>query len=67
LVRIQVPQPVDIIQEIAFSCLSGRGFYSRAASIALRQGTRIIKRHDGEPKPEPLIERDPNLKSWPPA
>ena len=26
------------------------------------QGERIIKRHDGEPKPEP--PKDPNLKKW---
>jgi hypothetical protein len=31
-------------------------------NIQLRQGAQIIKRHDGEPKPEP--PRDPNLKSW---
>jgi hypothetical protein len=24
----------------------------------------IIKRHDGEPKPEPPVEPDPNLRSW---
>ncbi len=34
-------------------------------NIALRQGARIIKRHGGEPKPEPPARpRDPNLKSW---
>jgi len=33
-------------------------------NIALRQGTRIIKRHDGEPRPEPPIQpKDPNLRS----
>ena len=31
-------------------------------NIALRQGAQVIKRHDGEQKPEP--PRDPNLKSW---
>ena len=31
-------------------------------NLALRHGARIIKRHDSEPKPEPL--RDPNLRSW---
>jgi hypothetical protein len=30
-------------------------------NLALRQGARVIKQHDGEPKPEP--PRDPNLKS----
>jgi hypothetical protein len=25
---------------------------------------RIIERHDSEPPPPPLVERDPNLKSW---
>jgi hypothetical protein len=25
---------------------------------------RIVERHDGEPPPASLIERDPNLKSW---
>jgi hypothetical protein len=31
-------------------------------NLQLRQGEHIIKRHDGEPKPEP--PKDPNLKSW---
>jgi hypothetical protein len=31
-------------------------------NVQLRQGEHIIKRHDGEPKPEP--PKDPNLKSW---
>jgi hypothetical protein len=31
-------------------------------NITLRQGTRIIKRNDGEPRPEP--PRDPNARSW---
>jgi hypothetical protein len=31
-------------------------------NIQLRQGAQIIKRHDGEPRPEP--PPDPNLKSW---
>jgi hypothetical protein len=31
-------------------------------NIQLRQGAQTIKRHDGEPRPEP--PRDPNLKSW---
>jgi hypothetical protein len=31
-------------------------------NITLRQGTRIIKRNDGEPRPEP--PRDPNSRSW---
>jgi hypothetical protein len=31
-------------------------------NIALRQGAQVIKRHDGEPKPEP--PPDPNLRSW---
>jgi hypothetical protein len=34
-------------------------------NIQLRQGARIIKRHDSEPVQLPPIEtRDPNLKSW---
>jgi len=33
-------------------------------NIQLRQGERIIRRHDGEPKPEPETPTDPNLKSW---
>jgi hypothetical protein len=33
-------------------------------NIQLRQGTRIIKRHDGEPEPVPSVPVDPNLKSW---
>ena len=31
-------------------------------NLGLRHGIRIIKRHDGEPRPEP--PRDPNLRSW---
>ena len=31
-------------------------------NLALRHGARIIKRHEGEPRPEP--PRDPNLKEW---
>lgn len=31
-------------------------------NIALRHGGRILRRHDGEPAPEP--PRDPKLKSW---
>jgi hypothetical protein len=31
-------------------------------NVQLRQGAQVIKRHDGEPQPEP--PRDPNLKSW---
>jgi hypothetical protein len=31
-------------------------------NIALRQGASIIRRNDGEPKPEP--PRDPNARSW---
>jgi hypothetical protein len=31
-------------------------------NVQLRQGEQVIKRHDGEPKPEPL--KDPNLKKW---
>jgi hypothetical protein len=31
-------------------------------NIQLRQGARIINRHDGEPRPEPLP--NPNLKNW---
>jgi hypothetical protein len=33
-------------------------------NIALRHGARIIERHEGEPPPPPLVQRDPNLRSW---
>jgi hypothetical protein len=33
-------------------------------NIHLRHGARIIERHDGAPPPPPLVERDPDLKSW---
>jgi ABC-type branched-subunit amino acid transport system substrate-binding protein len=33
-------------------------------NVQLRHGARIIERHDGAPPPPPLVERDPNLKSW---
>jgi hypothetical protein len=33
-------------------------------NLQLRHGARIIAPHDGAPKPEPLVKRDPNLKSW---
>jgi hypothetical protein len=32
-------------------------------NIALRQRARVMKRHDGEPKPE-VQPNDPDLKSW---
>jgi hypothetical protein len=45
--------------------------YGRAAvlkypdrNVQLRHGARIIERHDGAPPTPPLVERDPNLKSW---
>jgi hypothetical protein len=31
-------------------------------NVRLCRGEEVIKRHDGEPKPEP--PRDPNLKRW---
>jgi len=31
-------------------------------NVQLHHGMRIVKRHDGEPRPEP--PRDPNLRSW---
>ncbi len=31
-------------------------------NIALRRGAHIIKRYDGEPRPEP--PRDPNARNW---
>ena len=31
-------------------------------NVQLRHGARVVKRHDGEPKPAP--PPDPNLKSW---
>jgi hypothetical protein len=31
-------------------------------NVRLCQGEQVIKRHDGEPKPEP--PKDPNLKKW---
>lgn len=31
-------------------------------NVQLRQGAHVLKRHEGEPKPEPT--KDPNLKSW---
>jgi hypothetical protein len=33
-------------------------------NIQLRKGEQIIKRHDGEPKPEPETPTDPNMKHW---
>ena len=34
----------------------------RLRNVQLRHGARIIRSHDGEPRPEP--PPDPNLKSW---
>jgi hypothetical protein len=33
-------------------------------NVRLLQGEQILKRHDGEPKPELETPTDPNLKSW---
>jgi hypothetical protein len=33
-------------------------------NVYLRHGARIIERHDGEPPAPPLVQRDPNLRSW---
>ncbi len=33
-------------------------------NVQLRQGERVIKRHDGEPKPALPAPVDPDLKSW---
>jgi hypothetical protein len=48
----------------------GAAVYMAAAAkypdgnIQLRKGEQIIKRHDGEPKPEPETPTDPNMKNW---
>lgn len=34
----------------------------RRRNLELRHGASIVRRHDGEPKPEP--PRDPALRSW---
>jgi hypothetical protein len=59
----------EVLARLAHLDLAGPAY--RAAvlkypkrNIALRHGARIIERHEGEPPPAPLIQRDPNLKSW---
>jgi hypothetical protein len=59
----------QVLAWIAHLDLAGPAFLAAVfkypkRNIALRQGARIIKRHDGEPAPPRLVERDPNLKSW---
>jgi hypothetical protein len=60
----------EVLARLAHLDLAGPAFMAAVfkypkRNIALRQGARIIKRHDGEPAPPPPIEpRDPNLKSW---
>ena len=59
----------EVLARLAHLDLAGPAY--RAAvlkypkrNIAVRHGARIIERHEGEPPPAPLIQRDPNLKSW---
>ena len=33
-------------------------------NLELRHGSRLVARHDGEPKPEPLTPKVPGLKSF---
>jgi hypothetical protein len=59
----------EVLARIAHLDLAGPA-YSAAVlrypkrNVQLRHGARIIERHDGEPPRPPLVERDPNLKSW---
>jgi hypothetical protein len=59
----------EVLARLAHLDLAGPAY--RAAvlkypnrNVYLRHGARIIERHDGEPPRAPLIQRDPNLKSW---
>jgi hypothetical protein len=59
----------EVLARVAHLDLAGPAY--RAAvlkypnrNIALRHGARIIEQHLGEPPPPPLVQRDPNLKSW---
>ena len=59
----------EVLARLAHLDLAGPAF--RAAvlkypkrNVALRHGARIIDRHEGEPPAGPLVQRDPNLKSW---
>jgi hypothetical protein len=60
----------EVLARLAALDIAGPAFIAAVVkypkrNIALRQGARIIKRHDGEPAPAPPIApRDPNLKSW---
>jgi hypothetical protein len=59
----------EVLAQLAHLDLAGPAYMAAMLkypnrNIALRQGARIIERHEGEPAPEPLIKRDPNLRSW---
>jgi hypothetical protein len=59
----------EVLARLAHLDLAGPAFMAvvfkyRKRNIALRQGARIIKKHDGEPVQRPPIElRDPYLTS----
>lgn len=48
--------------EIAIAAFTAAVARHRRRNLELRQGSEVIRRHDGEPKPEP--PRDPALRSW---
>jgi hypothetical protein len=59
----------EVLARLAHLDLAGPAY--RAAvlkypnrNVYLRHGARIIERHDGEPPAPPLVQRDPNLRSW---
>jgi hypothetical protein len=57
----------EVLGRLASLDLAGAAYMAAIAKypkrdLALRQGARVIKRHDGDPKPVP--PPDPNLKSW---
>lgn len=57
----------EVLGRLADLELAGAAYHAAIVKYPLRnirliEGAQIIKRHDGEPRPEP--PKDPNLKSW---
>jgi len=57
----------EVLARVATLEIASAAYMAAVAKYSLRNvklchGIRIVKRHDGEPRPEP--PRDPNLRSW---
>jgi hypothetical protein len=66
-VVIDAGKDTEVLARVAHLGVASAAYMATVAkfpnrNIQLRHGASIIKRHDGEPKPEP--PKDPNLKAW---